>query len=67
MVRHWIRIKRCSGHLPGEVHVIATVPVSLRIGAVEYEIGELVAGSGIVGVPYLLRAAADQLECGSGQ
>jgi hypothetical protein len=62
MVRHWIRIRRCPGHPFGEVHAMATVPVSLLIGAAEFEIGELEAGTGAAWLPYLLRAVADEME-----
>jgi hypothetical protein len=71
VIRHWIRIHSCPGHRSEaggrEVHVAVRVPVSLRVGAVEYEIGELPAGTGTVGLPGLLRAVADQVEFAADQ
>lgn len=66
MIRHWVRIRRCQGHRPTPdglaVHAYATVPVVLRVGPAEYEIGELYDGEVAAGLPYLLRATAERIE-----
>lgn len=65
-IRHWIRIRRCQGHQPTPdglaVHAYATVPVVLRIGPAEYEIGEVHADGVAAALPVLLRAVAGQME-----
>lgn len=66
MIGHWIRIRRCPGHRPTldglTVHAYATVPVVLRVGPAEYEIGEVYADEVADGLPNLLRAVADRME-----
>jgi hypothetical protein len=64
VIGHWIRIKACRGPLGGcaETHVMTTVPVTLRVGAVEWEIGELHHGAGAAALPHMLRMVACEME-----